>query len=482
MQSKITRIIAVFLIFAVLLGIMQFTVPYIIGFDGYYNIKVAEIIKEEGFVKEGIAPENTILADNYADIQVLFRILLIPFTFLGLELGAKIAAILFGAIAFTVFFWFLTENRIRHALFWSVLYLFTSEALMYRLMLPRQMPLVISLLLLTIHFLQKRKYVFLFFTMLAHVLLHSSFVFQFIIIIFYLILEKIISKEFNYKIILYPIIGAVAGLILNPHFPNSVIMSYMQIFKVNLVGNLYNVEWKAWTFSEFIKNNILVLAYFIVIVIAIFKTRKINKNKLFFLLLALFFFIYTILSRRMQEYLVPFSIIALALILDDYIPIFDRSRLFSKFKYAAIIFLIIVVGINFSLLREDIRNNTFLHNFNKCAGWMKDNIPENSLVFVNAYAFPYLFFENSDARYTHGIDLTYSYLYDDESFERYMGILQGTLKSDADYIIKDYNPDYVFSGKVKQDVQLFNYIVAHKENYKAVYEDEWCAVLKAKQI
>ncbi len=86
-----------------------------------------------------------------------------------------------------------------------------------------------------------------------------------------------------------------------------------------------------------------------------------------------------------------------------------------------------------------------------------------------------------DLIYTHGIDLTYSYLYDAEEFERYMEILQGTAKGNIDYILKDYNPDYVFSGKVKQDAQLFNYIVKHKENYQAVYEDEWCAVLKVKQ-
>src|SRR3989338_8210104 len=281
MQDKITRIIIVFSVFALLLGLMQFTVPYIIGFDGYYNIKVAEIIKENGFVKEGVAPENTILANNYADIQVLFRILLVPFTFLGLELGAKIAAVLFGAIAFTVFFWFLAENRIRYAFFWSVLYLFTSEALMHRLMLPRQMPLVISLLLLTIYFLQKRKYVFLFFTMLAHVLLHSSFVFQFLIIFVYFIFDRAFSKKLDYKMMLYPFFGAVVGMILNPYFPNNIVMAYLQIIKVNLAGNLYNAEWKPWPFAEFIKNNILALAYFAIIAFAIFKTRKINKDKLF---------------------------------------------------------------------------------------------------------------------------------------------------------------------------------------------------------
>ena len=61
-----------------------------------------------------------------------------------------------------------------------------------------------------------------------------------------------------------------------------------------------------------------------------------------------------------------------------------------------------------------------------------------------------------------------------------MDILQGKAKDKQDFIVLDYSPDYVLSGKIKQDVQLFNYIVSHKENYKAAYEDEWCAVLEVK--
>ena len=61
-----------------------------------------------------------------------------------------------------------------------------------------------------------------------------------------------------------------------------------------------------------------------------------------------------------------------------------------------------------------------------------------------------------------------------------MAILQGKAKGQEDFIISDYNPDFIFSGKIKQDVPLFNYIVSHKENYKAAYEDEWCAVLEVR--
>jgi len=142
--------------------------------------------------------------------------------------------------------------------------------------------------------------------------------------------------------------------------------------------------------------------------------------------------------------------------------------------------LIIIGSVNFILLKNDVINNDFLFNFNSCAEWMKNNVPKNSLIFTNAYAFPYLFSKNSDIIYTHGVDLTYSYLYKPDEFERYMGILQGTITDNKDFILQDYNPDYVFSGKVKQDIQLFNYIVEHKENYQAVYEDEWCAVLKVR--
>jgi len=473
------KIIIASIVFLIIFSIMQFTVPNIIGFDGYYHIKTADIIKQEGFIQEFPWAKHTILSDSYADIQVLFRVLLIPFTFLGLELGAKISSIIFSTFSFIIFYWFLTQNKIKYAFFWTLLYLFTSAHLMNRFLLPRQMPLVIALLILTIYFLQRKKYLFLGITSLIFVLLHSSFIFQLVLILLYIILEKIFSKKFDYKILLYPFIGVILGLVINPYFPNNISMLYTQLFQVNLVANLFNVEWKPWTFFEFIKNNILVLLYIGISIFILIKNKKITKTQSLYFSLTIFFFIYTILSRRMQEFLVPFSILLTAFLLNNYTIKFDKNKL-KIIKTISILFLIIVGIINFILLKEDIINNDFLYNYDNCANWMKNNIPKNSLVFTNAYAFPYLFSKNSNLIYTHGIDLTYSYLHEPKKFERYMGILQGILKDDQDLIIKDYNPDYVFSGKIKQDIQLFNYIVKNKENYKAVYEDEWCAVLKVK--
>ena len=472
------KILIAFILFLMLFSIMQFTVPNIIGFDGYFNIKAADIIKKEGLIREFPWAEHTILAEDYADVQFLFKILLISFTFFNLEFGAKIASILFAAACFSVFYWFLLENKIKHAFFWTALYLFSSANLMYRFMEARQLPLAISMIILTIYFLQKWKYLFLSITSFVFVWLYSGFIIQLFIIMAYAITEKIFSKRFNYKIVLYSFGGTLAGLIINPYFPDNIFFLYAQIFQVNLLSNLYNVEWKPWPFLEFIKNNIIILFYLIISLFILIRNKKIDKNKAFCLFLALLFLIYTIKTRRMHEYLAPFSILSLAFFFNGYFE--NTGKKYSGLiKSAALVFLVLIASLNFISLRKEIINNNFLHNYENCAEWMKKNTPKNSLVFNNAYTFTYLFFKNADLMYTHGMDLTYSYLYDAEEFERYMGILQGKLNGNADWIIRDYNPDYVFSGKLKQDIKLHEYIVKHKENYKAVYEDEWCAVLKA---
>jgi hypothetical protein len=78
MPIKNRKIILAFIVFLAIFSVIQFTVVNIIGFDGYYHIKTADIIKKDGFIKEFPWAKHTILSDNYADIQILFRILLIP--------------------------------------------------------------------------------------------------------------------------------------------------------------------------------------------------------------------------------------------------------------------------------------------------------------------------------------------------------------------------------------------------------------------
>jgi hypothetical protein len=468
----------VFFSFTTLFLILQFLVPGIIGFDGYYNLKTAALVAENGFVENFPWITNSILNDNYADIQPLFRLLHIPFIWLfGSLSGAKISSAIFSALVFAIFYFFLSKNKINYPFFWTILYFSASSFLMYRFLLARQMPLMISLMILTIYFLQRKKYWSLGIASILSVSIHSSFIFQVLIVIIFLFIDKIFTRKFDAKLLVYTFSGTLVGLALNPNFPQNILFLYTQIFEVNLVSNLYNSEWKPWSILEFLLNNFFILILLLISSFLLVRSRKITKDQALFLTLTLIFLVYTFVAKRMHEFLVPFTIMGASFLINDFLK--GKNNLVKKNKIIFSFLILVILSINLYILKTSYLDQEFFHKFEGCSYWMQKNVPKDSVIFNNAYAFPYLFFKNDKLRYTHGIDLTYSYLYDKGKFLIYMDILQGKLNDiKTDYIIKDYNPDFVFSGKLRQDVQLFNYIVAHKENYEAAYEDDSCAVLK----
>ncbi len=470
-------IFLIFLLFLIITSIMQFRVKEIIGFDGWLHIKAADIIKEEGFIKEFPYTTESILAENYADIQLLFRLLLIPFTFLGLIQGAKIASILFAALCFTFFYWYLKKNNIALPLFWTSIYSISSIDLMYRFLEPRAMPIAILSLILTFHFLDNKMYKSLLIVSSLFTWLYPGFAFQLFVIIIYFIINLSINKNLNLNLLIYPFMGVLIALILNPYFPNNISLLYTQIFKVNLLSNLYNAEWKPWNIKELFTFNYLLFSILIIALLVNIKRMKFSKKSLFFLTISLIFLIAMLKTRRMHEYFAPFTVLFASFSLTDYAAKFKEKK---ALKYIFTLLLILIAI--FSLIKLDtyIKNNHFLSWYKEGAEWSIGNTPKNSKIFINGYTFNYLFFYNSDLRYTHGIDLTYSYLYDKDKFNRYMAVLQG--KDPGYNIIKeDYNADYAFIGKIKQDIQLFNYIIKYKEDFELLYEDESVGILKVKK-
>lgn len=475
--NKNKSIFLVFLLFLIIISIMQFRVKEIIGFDGWLHIKMADIIKKEGFIKEFPYTTESILSENYADLQLLFRILLIPFTYIGLIYGAKIASILFASLCFTFFYWYLKKNNINCPLFWASLYAISSIDLMYRFLEPRAMPLAILSLILTFYFIDKKMYKSLLIISLLFTWLYAGSIFQLFAIIIYFIINLLINKNLNLKLLVYPIAGILAALILNPYFPNNISLLYIQLFKVNLLGNVFNMEWKPWNMREFFTYNYLLVSIFVITLFMTIKKMKIDKKSLFFLILSTIFLIAMLKTRRMHEYFVPFTILFASFSLNDLAARINEKRLL---KYVCLTLLIITAIFSLIKLNTQIKNNHFLPWYKKGVEWSIGNIPKNSKIFINAYTFNYLFFYNPNLRYTHGIDLTYSYLYNKEKFNRCMDVLQG--KYPNHNIIKgDYNADYAFVGKLKQDIQLFNYIAKYKDDFELVYEDESVGILKVEK-
>jgi len=467
------KLLYVFILFLLLFSFFQFQSSHIIGHDGYLHIKVAELIKENGFFKEFPFITQSILNSNYADTQFFFRVLLIPFTLLGLVLGAKISAIIFSALFFSSFYFVLSKLKIQLPLLWTLLLFFSSFEYMYRFLFPRPMAIFMAGLFVFIYLLIKRKYFWSSLISIILVWLYQGFVFLIMIVLIYFLVELLFFKKLNLQSIIYPLIGVVLGLLLNPYFPLNLEMLYLQLVQVNLIGNLFNEEWRAWPILTFLFNSLIYLIAFIFGIFVLIKSKKLDKNSIFFFLIALIYLIFAITSRRMIEYFAPFSILFCSYV-------FSKVN-FKKFKIQFILIPIILLLVIFNSinLNKAIDERSFLHNFQGCSDYMAKNVPDNSIVFINGYAFNYLFFNNPNLRFTHGIDGTYSYLFNKEKFGLYIKLLQGKPLT-RDIIKEDFKADYVFAGKIKVDKNLNNFLIKNQKNYELMYEDKECAVFKVR--
>ncbi|MCB0166908.1 MAG: hypothetical protein KDI79_21960, partial [Anaerolineae bacterium] len=92
---------ALFGLFVTLLALIQFSTPNLAGNDGYYHIKLAQVMGQEGLRPPFPWLPLTVLApDRYVDHHWLYHMLLIPFTWSDLRLGAKWASVILPALTF----------------------------------------------------------------------------------------------------------------------------------------------------------------------------------------------------------------------------------------------------------------------------------------------------------------------------------------------------------------------------------------------
>ena len=111
------------LLISTVYSLIQGATQNIIGIDGYYHIKVALLMREQGW--RFLAPldfpwlQLTILGPGrYTDHHFLFHVLQAPFTFGDPRIGAKMAAVLFAVLGLYTTYLFLARFGVRYPLLW----------------------------------------------------------------------------------------------------------------------------------------------------------------------------------------------------------------------------------------------------------------------------------------------------------------------------------------------------------------------------
>lgn len=523
-KSHWKKVIAIFLIFSIVFLGLQWLREGLYGVDGFYHIKRAYLLRTERYLGDMSWMQFTVIKDRSLDIAFLFWVLLIPFTLGNLIWGAKLAVAFFGGIFFALFFVLLLRFKIKHCFWWLLLLLFASPSFIFMLNLARPHILAVSLVLLTLLFVIKHRYLPLFLLGLFYTLAYEVFFVYLVIVFSFVIGEIIFLKKFNLKLALASIGGILSGLLLHPYPYDYLWFVFNTLFRIPyyrfsgrlvLLGSgLHGAP--AHTFLASIP---FFLMFSFILIIFLPQRKKFlilprgKKIILFSLsLLFVFFLASTFVSSMLIYYLIPLGILLFALVFQDFFSYQDFKPLIKLLKKdiifkVALVFLILIWIFDFGLMViKAVKSSTYFFHYQAGAEWLSQNTPARSIVFQSNWdSFPALFFYNHHNYYLVGLDPSVMYQYDPNLFWRWHNLVNcGLITTNSkicqtliaenqdwdkfkditssqeiyDFIKNDFHSQYVFADK--QYKQFIGRLEDNKELFKEQYSDNFVKIYRLK--
>ncbi|MGA8889960.1 MAG: hypothetical protein WB493_00230 [Anaeromyxobacteraceae bacterium] len=308
--------------------------------DTAYHAAVGRLLAEHGILRAFPWTPMSWLADHYADKELLFHLLFVPFLGLGWLTASKVVGTLAGAAVLLALYGVLRAERVRFAAAWAFLPLLASSAFLYRFTLVRPHLVSIALALVVLWSASRDR---------AWPLAIASFLYPWAYVAWYMPLVLVTVAEaarlasgerIRWRPAAVAAGGIALGLLVHPNGANLIRFGWLVLSRV-LVQNAWGGkaglemggEFDAFTPGQWLELLALVAAFCVAAVVLAWGGRKAPGPALAFSLAALAFGILTARTARFTEYFVPFSVAALALSL----PVAAVSRLaFVPFALIAV--------------------------------------------------------------------------------------------------------------------------------------------------
>jgi len=467
--------------------------------DAFYHAKISEKIAQDGIIQDFPWMQVSTLKNNYIDHHLGFHLLVAPITkFIDKAFALKLVNLFINSAFVTLFYLFLKKQRIKYSLLYIIL-IFLSTPLFGRLSLNKASGLSLILLLLFVWALYKKKPWQLFIISALYLYCYGGWAIIFIFLfvyclsrLFFGIIEKrqakkIFNKKFLY-LMLAPIGGIIAALIVNPYFPKNIYFYWQQIVQIGLINYQDKItvgaEWYPYDFFNLIIYLFFLWGLFIFsLMIVVYQKAKPNWKHFFWIFLSLIFFVATLKSGRYIEYFIPIFIIAIAYLLNENKPPKPIEK-FPKQILAYFIFgIIFATGLatyNFASTVISFQNGHQLTEFKQASQWIKEYTEPHSIIFHTDWdEFPQLWYHNDQNYYLNGLDPTFSYTFDNQLHQKWAKIIMGEEADNLYKIIKnDFSSDYIFVEKKNHEKflqNLENNFLAEKK-----YEDDESAIFYLK--
>ena len=489
--------LVVFAVFFTGLALIQFSTPDLPDNDGFYHIKLAELMRTEGLRPSFPWLPLTILnAREYSDHHFLFHAALIPFTLGDLRLGAKWAAVSFASLAFFTIWWLLRSQRVPFALVWAVGLLAVSEAFLYRMSITRAQSLSLAVLALGLHLCFTGKYARLAPLAFIYVWLYDAFPLLFAFALIYVLSVGLTERRLELRPLFYTGLGTVLGLLINLYFPHNLIFIYRHLLPKLSEATAVSVgsEWYPYNTAQLLGNSLFALAAFVSGVVALgLQGRRMDTRTATSLFAALLFGLMLFQARRFIEYFPPFALIFAAFAWTPLIesftgggqssreaakPVPDYGRPWRSWMVGGLLALILIPGIWLTLRAaiDSIQGSKPYQRYAAASAWLSSNTPAGARVFQTDWDdFPRLFFYNTHNTYLVGLDPTYLQLYNAELYDRWVEITDGKVSQPSKDIIARFGSSYVITDLAHK---AFLARANDDPGLEKVYEDQEAVVYR----
>ena len=501
--SPILLAVILFLLFFVGMAAVQFATRDMPDNDGFYHIKLAYLMRTEGLKPAfPYLPLTILSADKFYDHHFLFHVALIPFTFGDLHDGAKWAAVIFSSLAFLAVWYLLDRQRIPLSWLWALGLLGISEAFLYRMSITRAQSLSLMVLALALAWLLEGKLWRLAILAFLYVWMYDAFPLLLVLGVLHLLAVAIIERRLELRLLLFIGGGILAGVIINPYFPNNITFSIQHMLPKLADATSIRVgnEWYPYDTGQLLQNSLPALAAFASGILALgLSGRKMDTRTTLILLAALFFGLMLFEARRFVEYFPAFALIFAAfawapLLADSFdlisdkpqpvpVPETDLSRL--RFSTALKIYLpgallaaLVVLSIYQSVpaAQDSIRGSKPYYLYAGASNWLEQNTPEGARVFQTDWDdFPRLFFYNTHNTYLIGLDPTYMQLYNSDLYDEWVKITQGNVPQPSQIIATTFGCLYVHTDL---DHKSFLRVAASDPGLREVYRPEQAPIFE----
>lgn len=469
-------------LFVTLLAVIQFSTPALAGNDGYYHIKLAQVMRQQGLRPPfPWLPLTVLNPADYYDHHWLYHVLLIPFTFGDLRLGAKWASVIFPAFTFLAGWWVLRGQRVPYAALWAAGFLGVSEAFLYRMSMPRAQALSLLVLFLALHVTFARRYRWLAALAFAYVWLYNAFPLILLLVGVYVGLRWLFEGRLDIWPLVYAGVGVALGLLINPYFPDNLVFIYHHLLPkltdatATKVGN----EWypyQTWTLVENSGPALLALAAG---VFALgWRERRMSLPTATVLVVTVLFGLMLFKSRRFVEYFPAFALLFCAMawgpILADWRQ--ARPRLARFMPLALALFIIPAIWFSVPAAQASLQRSKSADLFAGASHWLQENSPAGSRVFQSDWDdFTRLFYFNTHNTYTLGLDPTYMQLYDPDLYNLWVDITKGRVDAPAGLIESRFGASYVLTDLNHKD---FIRVARSDPRLEQVYRDDQAIIFK----